>query len=147
VGALGVPEAVIYPSSANAGAYMLELSNAPLDCQNTSPTFACSPAGVTYWVQIQMPPKDLTPGVYPLSDLIYPSFSETGPNMDVPSSCWGGGGSFGEGALEIVSVSSTDMVFRLRDTLAPDFNVNGSPFTAALCAGVTAAVPPVESAP
>ena len=89
----------------------------------------------------------LTPGSYPLSDLIYPSFSETGPNSDIPSSCWGGGGSFGEGTLEIVSVSSTDMVFRLHDTLVLDFNVNGSTFTAALCAGVTAAVPPVDSAP
>jgi hypothetical protein len=143
---LGVPGAVIYPSSANAGAYMLELSNAPLDCQNTSPTFACSPAGVTYWVQIQMPPEDLTPGVYPLSDLIYPSVSETGPNLDLASSCWGGGGSFGEGSLEIVSVSSTDLVFRLHDTLVLDFDVNGSTFTAALCAGVKAAVPPVDSA-
>ena len=92
---------------------MLELSNAPLDCQNTRPTFACSPAGVTYWIEIQMPPNDLTPGSYPLIDLIYPSFSETGPNSDIPSSCWGGGGSFEEGTLEIVSVSSTDMVFRL----------------------------------
>ena len=126
---------------------MLELSNAPLDCQNTRPTFACSPAGVTYWIEIQMPPNDLTPGSYPLINLIYPSFSETGPNSDIPSSCWGGGGSFGEGTLEIVSVSSTDMVFRLHDTLVLHFNVNGSTFTAALCAGVTAAVPPVDSAP
>ena len=133
-GGLGAPEAVLYPSPYNPGTFMLALSNVPISCQNTMPTLTCTPAGVTYSVGIQIPPADLVPGVYPLTSLVYPSFSETGPNVDLPTDCWGGGGSFNDGSLEIVEASSTQLIFRLQDTYSVDFNVNGTTLTAQRCA-------------
>jgi hypothetical protein len=134
-GGLGAPEAILYPSPYNAGADMLELSNVPLSCQNTMPTEPCTPAGVAYTVSIQIPPADLVPGVYLLNSLIYPSFSETGPNTGLPTECWGGGGTFNDGSLEILAVSSTELVFQLQGTYSGNFDVNGTTITAQRCAG------------
>jgi len=133
-GGLGAPEAILYPSPYNAGADLLELSNVPISCQNTTPAEPCTSAGVAYTVSIQIPPVDLVPGVYLLNSLINPVFSDTGSN-GLPMDCWGGGGTFNDGSLEIVAVSSTELVFQLQGTSSADFDVNGTTFTAQRCAG------------
>lgn len=139
-GGLVAPEAILYPSSDNAGAYVLAVSNVPLSCQNTMPTQPCTPEGVAYTVWIQIPPADLVPGVYPLSSLVSAFYSETGPNIDLPTDCWGGVGPFSDGSLEIVAASSTELVFQLQDTYPVDFNVNGTLLTAQRCAGAMGSV-------
>ena len=97
---------------------------------------------MAYTVWIQIPPADLVPGVYPLSSLVSAYYSETGPNIDLPTDCWGGVGPFNDGSLEIIEASSTELVFQLQGTDSVEFDVNGTMFTAQRCAG---AVGPVST--
>jgi hypothetical protein len=132
--------AVLYPSPYMTGAYMLALSNVPIDCTNTMPTPSCSPAGVTYVITMQIPLGDVSPGVYALSGLINPSFSDTGPNIYTPPSCWVGVGGFIEGSLDILATTTTSLVVQLQDTLTVDFDANDVQVTAQRCPGATGPV-------
>ena len=145
-GEAGTPAAaaIVYLSPFTAGSYMLALSNGPISCENTMPPQTCL-FGVSYEVELTLPPQDLSPGVYPLKSLPYPLYTATGPAPYFASCCWGGGGDFVDGSLDILSVSSAGLVFQLQDTSTADFDVNGTTFTAQLCSGVPGGVAPVDS--
>ena len=129
--------AVMYASPYNLGNSVLALSNEAITCVDRSPTTKCSldAPNVSYTVAVEIPADDVVPGVYPLSELINPNFSATGHNSDLPMSCWGGGGSFLDGTLEILSVSNTSVVFQLQDTDTFNFDVNGVVLVAQVCPG------------
>ena len=137
--------AIVYPSPSLAGTYLLALGNGGISCANPTPAQTCA-FGVSYEVELQLPPQDLSPGVYPLSSLAYPSYIATGPAPEFVSCCWGGGGDFVEGSLHVLSVSSAGLAFQLQDTPTADFDVNDSTFTAQLCPGVPGSVTPADSA-
>lgn len=129
--------AIMYASPYNLGSSLLALSNEAITCVNRSPLTECSidQTEVSFTVSIEIPFAEVVPGVYPLSSLINPNFSATGHNSDLPMSCWGGGGSFGDGTLEILSVSNTSVVFRFQDTDTFNFDLNGTTFVAQVCPG------------
>ena len=127
--------AIVYPSPHVAGAYVLALGNGPISCETPTPPQTCL-FGVSYEVELQLPPEDLSPGVYPLSSLAYPFYTDTGPAPYFASCCWGSSGDFTAGSLHILSVSSAGLVFQLQDTSNAEFDVNGTTFTAQLCPGV-----------
>jgi hypothetical protein len=129
--------AIIYPSPTTTGDSVLALSNGPIDCTVRVAESKCSPTstGVEFWVGVELPPQDVARGIYPLSSLINPYFSATGSNNGVSTDCWGGGGTFGEGSLEILSVSNTAVVFVLHGTQTATFDVNDTTFTAQVCPG------------
>jgi hypothetical protein len=130
----GPPAAFLYPSPYSGSDYMLALSNVPISCGEGSSFPPCSPGGLTYAIWIQIPPEDLTPGVYALiGGVTSSSFAEQGPNPS--GSCWGGSGGFGDGSLDVLSVSSTEFVFQLEGTLEIDSNINGITITAPRCGG------------
>jgi hypothetical protein len=127
---------ILTPSSYTPGDYMLTLSNVPISCDNTSPASVCSPQGVTYSIGIQMLPSVISsPGSYPLASLVNPYFSDTGPNIDAPTDCWGGVGSFTDGALDVESVSSETLIVDLQGTLTIDFDANGVAIPVQRCPG------------
>jgi hypothetical protein len=126
---------ILTPSSYTPGDYMLTVSNVPISCDNTSPASVCSPQGVTYSIGIQMLPSVISPGSYPLASLVNPYFSDTGPNIDAPTDCWGGVGSFTDGALDIESVSSETLIVDLQGTLTIDFDANGVAIPVQRCPG------------
>jgi hypothetical protein len=129
--------AIIYPSPYNLGNSVLALSNEPISCANRTPMFKCAigATSVSYLVAVEIPADDVVPGSFSMSSLINPYFSDTGANAGDPMSCWGGGGSFGEGTLEILSVSNLAVVFQFQGTSAYDFDVNGPTFVAQVCPG------------
>ena len=137
--------AIVSPSRSIAGDYLLALGNGPITCETTMPPQTCL-FGVTYEVELTLPAQDLSPGVYPLQSLPYPIYTATGPAPFYASCCWGGGGDFVDGSLDILSVSSAGLVFQLQDTSTKDFDANSTTFTAQLCPGVPGAAAPVDSA-
>lgn len=88
--------------------------------------FAAQSCGSQWRVSIGIPPALQVPGVISLSSPdVISSFSETGPIEANSQECWGGGGSFFEGTLEIVSIDATSMVVRLANTDTVDFAADG----------------------
>jgi len=103
-------------------------------CGGSFPYY-CNPE--TVWqVSIGIPPaKQAAGGVYPLSDPDFTNFmSETGSNGS-PGDCWGGGGSFIDGTVEILSNDGLTIVVRLAGTTnlgLADFDADGD-YTAPIC--------------
>ena len=76
-------------------------------------------------VAFDLPPELLKPGVLELSDSRLNSYSSSsGPDRG-GGDCSGGGGSFVDGTVEIVSVDDEKIVIRLADTWTFDFDANG----------------------
>jgi hypothetical protein len=136
--------AIVTPSHSIAGDYLLALGNGPINCEITMPPQTCL-FGLTYEVELTLPAQDLSPGVYPLKNLPYPIYTDVGPMPLYGSCCWGGGGDFVDGSLDILSVSSAGLVFQLQETSTKEFDANGTTFTAQLCPGVPGAAAPVDS--
>jgi hypothetical protein len=93
-----------------------------------------APFGGTYcggWsVSFTLPPALQKPGVVSLADPnLHASFSMGGGSGD---ECWGGGGSFTEGGVEIVSIDDKAIALKLTGTNTLEFDANGS-HTALLC--------------
>ena len=130
--------AILYPSDSTPGAYQLAVSNVPISCDNRIPLLTCSPPATTYLIQVQVPAQDLTPGIYSLSNLLYPVFSEEVPNVGDLSSCGFGGGSLA-GSLTITHVSSSEMVFGVM-VGGGDFSTGATAITAQRC-------PPADAGP
>jgi hypothetical protein len=100
-----------------------------------SPSFSCDP--VTVWeVSIGLPPaKQSAGGVYSLGDPdIISTFSESGGSGGAQGDCWGGGGSFTEGTVEILSNDSLTIVVRLSGTNGglSDVSTDGT-YSAPIC--------------
>lgn len=104
------------------------LGNAPLSCNDPYASGACGKWRVT----LAVPPALFKPGVLQLGcgDVIS-AFSITGPDRG-GGDCSGGGGSFNQGTLEIVSISSQAVVVRLAHTMVFEVNPNGL-YEAARC--------------
>ena len=101
-------------------------------------TVACSdPFAVPecpYWqVSLGIPTDLQKPGTYDLAspEFSYSGYSVSQPNIDAPD-CWGGGGSFWEGTLQITAINDDKVAGVLSGTPAFDFDANG-PFTALRC--------------
>jgi len=110
----------------------LKISNQGLLCSEPNIEFECGP-DVAWEVSISIPPALQKVGVIPLSDTSLISyFSDSGPNIDAPQDCWGGGGSFIDGTLEITNIDATSVSFTLSNTTSFDFNADGS-YVAPLC--------------
>ncbi len=76
-------------------------------------------------VAFGLPPELLQPGVLELADSRLNAYSSSsGPDRG-GGDCYGGGGSFVDGTVEIVSVDEDKIVIRLADTWAFDFDANG----------------------
>lgn len=87
----------------------------------------------SHWgVGISIPPHLQTPGILQLSgpDLMS-NMSVTGPN-EGSNECWGGGGSFFSGTIEIISIDQGQVELKLDGTDTFDFDANGS-YTASRC--------------
>jgi hypothetical protein len=82
--------------------------------------------GCGHWkVAFGLPPELLKPGVLELADSRLNSYSSfSGPDRG-GGDCYGGGGSFVDGTVEIVSVDAEKIVIRLADTWTFDFDANG----------------------
>lgn len=111
----------------------VRISNAQPAC-GVSVSFPCGPE--TVWqVSIGIPPSMQSPGgVYALSDPnLISSFSEGGSN-GTPGDCWGGGGTFWDGTLEVLSNDGATIVIRLSGTASGlgDFSVDGD-WSAPIC--------------
>ncbi|XXX80251.1 hypothetical protein WMF30_15905 [Sorangium sp. So ce134] len=115
-------------SSAASGGPVLDpddlfvrIGNRELSCADPYGDFACG----TWEVSIGIPPALQVPGVLNLDapELIsYQSFA--GPDRG-GGDCYGGGGSFIEGTIEIVSIDAAQVVVRLSDTDTYEFDANG----------------------
>jgi hypothetical protein len=76
-------------------------------------------------VAFGLPPELLKPGVLELADARLNSYSSfSGPDRG-GGDCYGGGGSFADGTVEIVSVDEEKIVVRLENTWTYDFDANG----------------------
>ncbi|MFT3770030.1 MAG: hypothetical protein QM820_31770 [Minicystis sp.] len=100
----------------------------------TSFQYACLPE--TAWqVTLTLPPDmQAAGGVFSLSDPAINGFiSETGSNGS-PGDCWGGGGTFADGTLEILSNDGATIVVRLSGTndFVTDTEIDGD-YTAPIC--------------
>jgi hypothetical protein len=74
------------------------------------------------------------PGVLSLDEpeiMMYSGFPASGPHEGA-GQCWGGGGSFQAGTVEIVSIDDARGVVRLQGTSTFDVDANGE-HTAARC--------------
>lgn len=83
-------------------------------------------AGCGHWkVGFNLPAELLKPGVIELSDPRLAAYSSvSGPDRG-GGDCWGGGGSFLAGTVEIQSVDEAFIVLRLEGTSTVDFDANG----------------------
>jgi hypothetical protein len=92
--------------------------------------------GAPVWqVSVGIPPALQVPGVIQLSDPnLISFFSENSPNSETPGDCGGGGGSFLDGTLEIVSIDAGTIVVILSGTSSGfgDVDVDGE-YTAPIC--------------
>ncbi|WP_437963504.1 hypothetical protein WMF04_27680 [Sorangium sp. So ce260] len=92
-----------------------------LSCADPSFHFICG----TWEVSISIPPALQVPGVIPLDTPgLGTYFSVAGPDRG-GGDCYGGGGSFFDGTIEIVSIDAEKVVFRLEDTSTFEFDANG----------------------
>jgi hypothetical protein len=75
--------------------------------------------GPTFTVSIGIPPQLQQPGTLSLSSAaLISTFSALGsPNSTTPGDCPGGGGSFTDGTIEILSIDATQVVFTLSGTM------------------------------
>jgi hypothetical protein len=103
-----------------------------------NPAIACADpfayGGCPHWrVSIGIPPALQAVGTYDLSapEFSYSSFSVSGENSG-PDDCWGGGGSFYEGTLEITTIDNNWVHGQLTGTPTFDLDANG-PFAASRC--------------
>jgi hypothetical protein len=97
-----------------------------------SSPFASMGCGSHWQISIPLAPAYQTPGKYALEwEGIGASFSVTGPD-EPNSACWGGGGSFFGGTVEILSIDETEVRFRLSGTPDTDFHADGD-YTAPRC--------------
>ncbi|XXX80250.1 hypothetical protein WMF30_15900 [Sorangium sp. So ce134] len=106
----------------------IKIGNRELSCADPYGDYSCG----TWTVSIGIPPALQVPGVINLDapELIsYQSF--TGPDRG-GGDCYGGGGSFIEGTIEIVSIDAARVVVRLSDTDTYEFDANGE-YTALRC--------------
>ena len=111
----------------------LRIGNYGPTCGN-SYSYACTP--VTTWqVMIRLPPDLQGAGtLVPLSEPALNSFfSETGSNGS-PGDCWGGGGSFIEGTLQVLSNDGATIVVRIAGSNngIPDVAIDGD-YVAPIC--------------
>jgi len=108
------------------------VSSETLSCDNPMVELDC---GGQWEVSISIPPALQQPGTLLLdSDEINSSFSATGPGSGTldGGDCWFGGGSFWDGAIEILSIEDDNIEFELTDTSDLDFDADGS-YDAAIC--------------
>jgi hypothetical protein len=97
----------------------ITLGTEPTSCMHPYITGKCG-----FWqVSIAIPPSMFKPNTYSLSCL-NAYFSAQGPDRG-GGDCSGGGGSFFDGTIEILSVDATHVVFRLVNTQKFDFNADG----------------------
>lgn len=103
-------------------------------CGNSFPYGCTNPP--TWSVSIGIPPGMQTPGVYPLSNPALDGFaSVSGSDSGVDGDCWGGGGSFTDGTIEIISNDGNTIVVRLAGTSGAgftEFSADGE-YTAPIC--------------
>ena len=96
----------------------IQIADVGASCNSPSVELDC---GGHWNVSIGIPPALQYPGVYDLEDpalSLYSFMSETGqPHSPAPDDCSWGGGSLGPGTLEIVSISESEIHFKL--TLLP----------------------------
>jgi hypothetical protein len=97
------------------------LGNAPLTCGDPYSYGTCD----RWRVSIGIPTALFKVGVLALNRTdISSSISVTGPDRG-GGDCSFGGGTFWDGTIEIVSISSTDVVVRLKDTFVFEVDVDG----------------------
>lgn len=99
------------------------ISNHGLTCVDPYGSYACG----NWRVAIVIPPALQVPGVLDLHSpelLNYSGFSVSGPD-DGSGNCYGGGGSFYDGTVEIVSLDATQVVVRFEGTDTSEFDVDG----------------------
>ena len=148
VNALGVPY-VLFPqtppgntgSSGSGGTITIDPSTLYVQIGNFSQTCStnqlpfCAP-GLNWQVSIGIPPALQVPGVLQLSNPgLISTFSEDGPNGPNADNCGsGGGGSFIEGTMEILSIDAGTIVVKLTGTTPGlgDFHADGE-YTAPIC--------------
>jgi hypothetical protein len=107
------------------------IGNDPIQCTNPYQSQACD-STVHWQVSIGIPPSLQKVGTIPLSSPeLISTASDTGPNQGA-SDCWGGGGSFIEGTLEITAIDTTHVEGVLSGTQQFEFNADG-PFNAQRC--------------
>jgi hypothetical protein len=96
--------------------------------------FACTPQ-VTWGISLGLPPDLQAAGTtVSLGDpALNTFFSESGSNGS-PDDCWGGGGSYTDGTLEVLSNDGSTIVIRLSGTNAGlgDFSADGQ-YSAPIC--------------
>jgi hypothetical protein len=147
--ALGVPYVLIQNGSPPPGATVgvgggssidpntlyVEIGNFTPTCVGGDPAPVCT-SSLTWQVSVAIPPALQVPGVLQLSDPNLLSFvSESGSQGGAPGTCAGGGGSFTQGTLEILSIDADAIVVILAGTSAvgSDFDADGQ-YTAPICA-------------
>jgi hypothetical protein len=117
------------------GTLYVKIGNFGQTCTGDGPPF-CSTGALSWQVSVGIPPALQVPGVIQLSDPTLLSYSsENGPNSGTPGDCFGGGGSFIEGTLEIVSIDAGTIVVILAGTSQGglgDFDADGE-YTAPIC--------------
>jgi hypothetical protein len=97
------------------------LGNAPLTCDDPYRYGVCD----RWRVSIGIPPALFKPGVLDLDRTDIVSYhSIAGPDRG-GGDCYFGGGSFSDGTIEIVSISPTDVVVRLKDTFLFEVDADG----------------------
>jgi hypothetical protein len=104
------------------------LGDAPVACRDPYASGACG-----HWrVTLGIPPALFKPGVLQLGcGDVLSSFSVTGPDRG-GGDCYGGGGSFNQGTVEIVSITSQTVIVRLSGTMKFEVDPNGL-YQAARC--------------
>lgn len=112
----------------------IQISDLGASCNSPTVELEC---GGHWSVTIGIPPALQSPGVYDLEDPLltqYSSMWEAGePYSPAPDDCGWGGGSLGPGTLEIVSISESEIQFKL--TMLPfiwESDPSGD-YTAPLC--------------
>jgi hypothetical protein len=99
------------------------LGGEPPACSAPFGSYTCG-----HWrVSIGIPPQLFRPGVLRLgSQSLNASYSVQGPD-EGGGQCYGGGGSFFDGTIEIVSIAENgDAVIRVADTQKFEFNADGT---------------------
>lgn len=89
----------------------------------------------TWQVSIGLPPSMQVPGVYALDNPSINAFASLSGSNGSPGDCWGGGGSFIDGTVEVVSNDGYNIVLRLAGTNGggfTEFSADGQ-YTAPIC--------------
>ncbi|WP_437523084.1 hypothetical protein WME79_33295 [Sorangium sp. So ce726] len=111
----------------------LHASDLGVSCGSPTTRLTC---GGHWELSLALPSAYQQVGVYDLEDpalIAYSYMSETGePNSPRPDDCSGGGGSFGPGTLEILSIDEAEVRFRLTMGSPWDTDPSGE-YTAPRC--------------